>query len=130
MGGGLEIEKPRTNLFIPKNLFIHKTYSLIHSEKSNHKTKYLELTVNDSLNWNERYKSVKGKVVGGLASLSKVQNILSQSQLLDVYRALVESNLRYAKVVWGALPSARLSTLQRYQNITFNLIESWKIKDI
>ena len=94
-----------------------------------HKTKYLGLTVNDSLNWNEQYKSVKGKVVGGLAAVRKLKNILPQSKLLDVYRALVESHLRYANVVWGALPSTKLSTLQKYQNRAFNLIESSKIKD-
>ena len=94
-----------------------------------HKTKYLGLTVNDSLNWNEQYKSVKGKVVGGLGAVRKLKNILPQSKLLDVYRALVESHLRYANVVWGALPSTKLSTLQKYQNRAFNLIESSKIKD-
>ena len=60
--------------------------------------------------------------MGGLAALRK-------SKLLDVYRALVESHLGYANVVWGALPSTKLSTLQKYQNRAFNLIESSKIKD-
>ena len=97
--------------------------------KQVHKTKYLGLTVDDSLNWNEQYKSVKGKVVGGLAALRKLKSILPQSKLLDVYCTLVESHLRYANVVWGALPSTKLSTLQKYQNRAFNLIESSKIKD-
>ena len=97
--------------------------------KQVYKTKYLGLTVDDSLNWNEQYKSVKGKVVGGLAALRKLKCILPQSKLLDVYRALVESHLRYANVVWGALPSTKLSTLQKYQSRAFNLVESSKIKD-
>ena len=46
--------------------------------KQVHKTKYLGLTVDDSLTWNEQYKSVKGKVVGGLASLREFKNILPQ----------------------------------------------------
>ena len=66
-----------------------------------HKTKHLGLTVDDKLSWNEQYKSVKGKVAGGLASLRKLKNILPQSQLLNVYQALVESHLRYAHVFWG-----------------------------
>ena len=97
--------------------------------KQVHKTKYLGLTVDDSLNWNEPYKSVKGKVVGGLAALRKIKNILPQSKLLDAYRALVESHLRYVSEVLGALLSTKLSTLQKYQNLGFNLIESSKIKD-
>ena len=36
--------------------------------KEVHKTKYLGLMVDDKLCWDEQYKSVKGKVVGGLAS--------------------------------------------------------------
>ena len=91
--------------------------------------KYLGLTVDDKLSWNEQYKSVKGKVAGGLASLRKLKNILPQSQLLNVYQAFVESHLRYANVVWGALSSTKLSTLQRYQDRAFDLIESSKIKD-
>ena len=67
--------------------------------------------------------------MGGLAALRKLKNILPQSKLLDVYRALVESHLRYANVVWGALPSTKLSALQKYQNRAFNLIESSKTKD-
>ena len=49
--------------------------------KQVHKTKYLGLTVDDKLSWNEQYKFVKGKVVGGLASLRKLKNILPQSKL-------------------------------------------------
>ena len=45
--------------------------------KQVHKTNYLGLTVDDSLNWNERYRSVKGKVVGGLASPRNLKNILA-----------------------------------------------------
>ena len=67
--------------------------------------------------------------MGGLASLRKLKNILPQSQLLDVYRTLVESHLRYANVVWGAFPSTKLSTLQKCQNKSFSLTESLKIKD-
>ena len=38
-----------------------------------HKIKYLVLTVDNKLYWNEQYKSVKGKVVGGLASIRKLK---------------------------------------------------------
>ena len=55
--------------------------------KQVHKMKYLGLSVDGSLNWNEQYKSVKGKVVGGLTALRKLKNILPQSKLLDVYRS-------------------------------------------
>ena len=67
--------------------------------------------------------------MGGLAALRKLKNSLPQPQLLEVYRELVESHLRYANVGWGALRGTKLSTLQKYQNRAFNFIESSKIKD-
>ena len=97
--------------------------------KQVHKAKYLGLTVDDELCWDEQYKSVKGKVVGGLASIRKLKNILPQSQLLNVYQALVESHLRYANVIWGALSNTKIRILQKYQNMALDLIESSKMKD-
>ena len=50
-----------------------------------HRTKYLGLTFDDKIRWKEQYKSVKGKVADGIASLRKLENILPQSQFLNVY---------------------------------------------
>ena len=77
-------------------------FYLDHSRiKQAHKTKYVGLTVDDKLCWDKQYKSVKGKVVSSLASIRKLKNILPQSQLLNVYQALVESHLRYANTSYG-----------------------------
>ena len=62
------------------------------------KTKYLGVTVDDKLNWGDQFRSVKGKIASGLASLKKLENIISQSQLMEVYYALVESHFRCANV--------------------------------
>ena len=67
------------------------------------KTKYLGVIVDDTLGWEEQYESVKKKVAGGLAAMKKLKGILPQSMLFQVYKALVESHLRYADVVWGSL---------------------------
>ena len=65
------------------------------------KTKYLGVIVDDTLDWEDQYESVKKKVAWGLAAMKKLKGILPQSMLFQVYRALVESHLRYADVVWG-----------------------------
>ena len=66
------------------------------------RTKYLGMTVDDKLNWGDQFRPVKGKIASGQASLKKLKNIISQLQLMEVYYALVEGHLRYAKVVWGS----------------------------
>ena len=55
--------------------------------KSVNKTKYLSLTIDESLLWNQQYKAVKGKLKSGLSSIRKFREILSHSQLFLVYQA-------------------------------------------
>ena len=93
------------------------------------KTKYLGVIVDDILGWEEQYESVKKKVAGGLAAMKKLRDILPRSMLFQVYKALVESHLRYADVVWGSLSNTKISALQRLQNRAFDIIEASKIKD-
>ena len=92
------------------------------------KTKYLGLTIDESLSWSQQYKIVKGKLKGGLNSIIKLRNILPQSQLFLVYHALIESHLRYGKLIWSQLPE-KICSLQKIQDRAFYLIESAPIKD-
>ena len=93
------------------------------------KTKSLEVTVYEGLNWDDHFSKVKGKINGGLKSLKKLKNLISQSQLDHVYRALTESHLRYANVIWGSLPKSKLSTLQRLQDRARSIIDKARLKD-
>ena len=65
------------------------------------KTKSLGVIIDERLSWEQHFKVVKGKVRGGLSSLKKLKNLVPQKQLDNVYRALIESHLRYANVIWG-----------------------------
>ena len=93
------------------------------------KTKYLGLTIDETLSWNQQYKIVKGKLKGGLDSIRKLRQLLPQSQLFQVYRALVESHLRYGNLLWGHLSATKLHSLQKLQDRAMTLIQSAPIKD-
>ena len=54
------------------------------------KAKSLGVIVDEGL----KYKSLTGKLVGGLSSLKKLKDVLPRSKLCDVYHALFESHLR------------------------------------
>ena len=92
-------------------------------------TKYIGVIVDDTLGWEEQYESVKKKVAGGLAGMKKLRDILPQSMLFQVCKALVKSYLRYADVVWGNLSNTKISALQRLQNRAIDIIEALKAKD-
>ena len=56
--------------------------------------------------------------------MKKLKGILLQSLLFQVYKALVESLLRSADVVWGSLSTTKISALQRLQNRASGPIEA------
>ena len=85
--------------------------------------------VDECLNWDDQFKMVKSKICRGLASLKKLKNILLQSKLGSVYSAIVESNLRYADVIWGSLPTRKIEIFHRLQNRAQVIIESARVKD-
>ena len=109
---------------------VHETLRLNGSDiRPVKKTKSLGVIVEEGLNWEEQFKTVKGKVHGRLTSLKKLKNILPQSQLSNVYRALVESHMRYADVIWGHLSNSKTESLQRLQDRAISIIETSRIKD-
>ena len=63
------------------------------------KTKYLGINIDESLNWEKQYKTVKNKLKRGISSLRKLKDILPQRKLEKVYKALFESDLRYGDIV-------------------------------
>ena len=69
--------------------------------------------VEEYLNWDDQFRTVKSKISGGLASLKKLKSILPESQLGSVYFTFVESHLCYADVIWGSLPTRKIKILQR-----------------
>ena len=93
------------------------------------KVKSLGVIVDEGLTWSDQFKSLTGKLATGLSSLKKLEDVLPQSKLCDVYRALFENHLRYGNVVWGSLSSAELQTLQCMQNRALSIIASARYKD-
>jgi len=90
------------------------------------KAKSLVVIVDEGIKWKNQFKSLTGKL-GGLSSLKKLKNVLPQSKLCDVYRALFESHLRYGNVEWGSLSSTEVQTLQRCK---IGLYQLSKVQDL
>ena len=89
----------------------------------------LGVIIDEGLKWKDQYKSLTGKLAGGLSSLKKLKDVLPQSKLCDVYHALFESHIRYGNVVWGSISSSEIQALQRLQNRALSTIERARFKD-
>ena len=63
------------------------------------KTKYLGLHIEENLSWKDQYKKVKAKVKSGPSALQRLKDILPQSKLAAVYRALIARHLKYGNIL-------------------------------
>ena len=91
-----------------------------------HNVKSHGSVIDQELMWNDHFNLLKGKVAAGLSSLKQLKNILPQSKLCSVYRALVESYIRYADVVWDNSSKTKLHTLQHFQDRALSIIKEVK----
>ena len=58
-----------------------------------------------------------------------LHNILTQSKLDQVYKALFKSHLKFSDEIWGNLSNTKLQHLQRLQTRAKTSIESFRLKD-
>ena len=92
------------------------------------KAKYLGLEADENLIWNKQYKGLKYKIKCGLSSIRKLGIILIQTNLEQVYRALVEYHQRYEKELWGSLSDTKLDHLQHGKDRACTIIENAQSK--
>ena len=92
------------------------------------KAKSLGVVIDERLNWEEQFRCAKGKIIGGLAAPKRLTNVIPQSQLCNIYYALIESHL-YAEVIWGSLSKTKIAGLQRLQDWACSITTSARIKD-
>ena len=52
------------------------------------KRKYLKINIDESLNWEEKYATIKNELKAGISSLRKLKDILPQRKLEQVHKAL------------------------------------------
>ena len=61
---------------------------------------YLGITVDNRLQWDEHIHIMCKKISSAIAALRQVR-FLRREALLSIYRALIESHIRYCCTIWG-----------------------------
>ena len=80
------------------------------------KTKSLGVVVDESLSWHEQYKIVKGKIYGGLSSLTKLKNMIPK-------QSCVVSTMPLSKATY-AMPMRFGVAFQKLNLIPFNVCKT------
>lgn len=78
--------------------------------------KYLGLTLDENLQWNQHVSLVKRKLGPANGILWKLRKALPQKAKELVYNTLFQSHLSYMLPLWGLAPWSTLSSVQVQQN--------------
>lgn len=105
--------------------------------------KYLGIYIDQHLRWDDHVNKLLQKLRGIIPLFRSLQGICSNEQLLIIYKALVESHLRYGILGWGGVLDKNLCKLEIIQkrilkiifqkNVTYpseNLFSLSKVMDI
>ena len=117
----LNIQKTNYIAFTPINLNrpgYNKIYLKMDEPISScDKTKYLGIIIDKHMKWIDQISFVVTKIRKLVYKFYILREILSEKLSILVYRALVESLLRYGIIAWGGMYKTNLRPLQTVQNI-------------
>jgi len=84
--------------------------------------RYLGILISEKLDWKPHILQVCNKIRRGLAILFRLRTCASQSLLLTIYRALIESNVAYCIGVYGGTFVSNLECIYAVQRKAARLI--------
>ena len=96
--------------------------------KSVRSTIYLGLIVDDTLSWSDHSDTISMKIKPGTGVLKRTWNYLPKSSLITLYRTLIETHLRYCKLIWGQCGETIKDKLQALQNRASRTIAGQKFE--
>ena len=76
-----------------------------------HSTKFLGVTLDSNLSWNEHIHNVHTSAARNIVILYKMKEFVSEKSLLILYNSLVLSHINYCNVIWGNCSLTKINSL-------------------
>ena len=89
--------------------------------------KFLGITINDSLKWNNHISELSSKISKGIGIMYRLKTWVTQTQLKQIYYSFVHCHLTYCIGIWGNLNKTELEILQKLQNKAVRIIIGYKL---
>ena len=123
----LTLNSTKSNvMLITSKLRDKKNFRNIETENSKNcitfTIKYLEVHIDEKLNFKYHVTSIVAKISWGVGILHKFKNFLPTSTLLCIYYSIVHSHLSYSIIVWGSTYKSYLGKLTSLQNKTIRVV--------
>ena len=84
--------------------------------------KYLGLTIDNNLNWNQHVNNLCLKLSPKIELLRKLKHKLPTEQLITIYKSIIQPHFDYCVSVWGSTSKTNILLLQRLQNRAARII--------
>ena len=88
----------------------------------NKSTKFLGITIDSSLTWNDHLHNVHTSVSKGIGILYRLKNLLSSNSLNILYNALILPYITYCNLAWGNCGSTKTNSLLLLQKRALRII--------
>ena len=129
-------DKTKYIIYIPRNKksgISHRKVSITMNGKileQVNSIKFLGVIINKSLNWEEHKQYVRRKIAKTIGIIYNCRNIMSETELINIYKTFIQSNLLYAIEVWGHTVTSDFDVLSKIQNRVLRIIfDSRRTKD-
>ena len=93
-----------------------------HELKQEHTTKYLGITIDDTLTWKPHLHKLKTTLSRGCYALSKLRMYLTQDAMKTVYHSLFHSKMQYGIASWGGCSVTNQLPIFRLQKRALRLV--------
>ena len=87
-------------------------------------TKFLGITIDSSLTWNDHIHNIHTSVSRTIGILYRLKNFISQNSLVILYNALILPYITYCNIVWGNCGSTKINPILNLQKRAVRLITS------
>ena len=85
-------------------------------------TKFLGVTIDEKLNWEQHIRELKQKLYYSIATLSRIRHFIPDQLHKDLYYTLFESNISYCISSWGNISLARIDPLHKIQKKAIRIL--------
>ena len=82
---------------------------------SNH-VKYLGITIDCHLNWNQQINLLASKLSRAIGMLSKIRHYVQNNMLRSIYYAIFSSLMTYGSIIWGQAQNIHTNRINILQN--------------
>ena len=86
--------------------------------------KYLCITIDANLKWNDQINNICRKMCNSLGSMRRIKPFVPQSSLVTIYNTMFLPHLDYGIISWSNCGNTNLSRIQKLQNTAMRIILS------